>query len=671
MSHAFWMRRFGGDPSVVNRPITLNGSPFTVAGVIAPSYSGAIRGTSVDLWIPLHAAQVFRPAGRSDPLVNRGSRGLFLLGRLRPGTSMSTAQAAFDVVAAQLYAAYPQQWRTIRNEGRRISVVSESGSRVHPDLATPVGGFMALLMIVVGLVLLTACANVANLLLARGTARGREISVRLALGASRGRLVRQFLTESLLLAMAGGLFGVLTARWVIRLLESFRPPIPIRLAFDFGLDASVLAFAAVLMLVTGVVFGLAPALHASGTNVVSSLKDEAAGGRVRRSRLRSAFVVVQLACSTLLVIGAGLFLRSLQNARAIDVGFDPSNMVVMSLNPGLHGYDEARSRAVYEQTLQRVSAMPGVRSATLAASLPLGFGGSRRGTIIEGYKPQPGEDTETSFNVVGPSYFETMRVPILRGRTITDRDRPGAPLVVVVNEAFARRYWPGQEALGKRISISGPGGPFREVVGVAQTGKYNTLGEDPRPFYYVPLWQDFRNEATLQVKLGGDPQSMIGPIRDVIRAVDPALPVFQAQTMDDQMSVAMLPARIAGYLLSAFGALALLLASVGIYGVMAYSVEQRTREIGVRMALGARRADVIGLILGNAGRLTGLGLALGCGAALLLTRFVQTLLYGITPTDPMTFAGALLMLSGASLIASYLPAWRATRVNPVSALRHE
>ncbi len=670
ISHALWTRRFASDPNVIGRTLQFNGQAFTIVGVAAREYLGGLRGLSIDAWIPMLPSQALSPAGREPWTAQRGSRGLFLFGRLRSGVSLAQAHAAFDVIAAQLYAEHPQAWRTIRNAGRAVSVVAERDARVHPDLTGPVAGFVALLLVVVGLVLLTACANVANLLLARGAARSREIGVRLALGSGRGRLIRQLLTENVLLAAAGGAVGVVVAAWLMNVLISFKPPVPVPIALDLRLDTSVLFFTLGLSIVTGMLFGLAPAWHASRTDIVPVLKDEAFG-RARRSRLRSAFVIAQVACSMFLLVGAGLFVRSLLSARAIDAGFDPTNMIVMSVVPELQGFDETRGRNLYERLLTGVATVPGVRSATLAQSVPLGLGGSRRGTSIEGYQTQLGEDTETAYNVVAPRYFETMRIPLLRGRAFTEADRAGAPPVVIVNDAFARRYWPNADPIGKRISANGSEGPFREVIGVTRTGKYNTLGEDPRPFYYLPLWQEYEGTATLHVKTSGDPRALISPVRDAVRAVDAAVPLFDIKTMEEQMLVALLPARLAGTLLGAFGLLALLLASVGIYGVMSYSVVQRTREIGVRRALGAQTGNLLRLVLGEGMRLAAIGFGIGLAAAVALTRFAASLLYGVTPTDPVTFAGALGLLSGAAFVACYIPALRALRVDPVTALRYE
>ena len=676
ISYALWTRRLANDPAVIGRTLRFNGHPFTVVGVIAREYTGGMRGLLVDAWVPILPTRdllggELSAGGRDTWTEQRGSRGLMLLSRLRPNVDLAQAQAAFDVIAAQLYAAYPQEWRTIRNTGRPISVVAERNARLHPDLTAPVAGFLALLLVVVGLVLLTACANVANLLLARATARSREIGVRLALGAGRGRLIRQLLTENVLLAASAGLFGVIVARWLMGVLMSFKPPMPVPIGIDVRLDTSVLMFTLGLSVATGLAFGLAPAWQASRIHLVNVLKDEVALGRARRFRLRDAFVVVQVACSMLLLVGAGLFVRSLLRAHAIDTGFDPSNMIVMSVQPELQGYDEPRGRALYERMLAGVAAVPGVRSVTLAETVPLGIAGSRRLTAVEGYQPQPGEDMETAYNVVGPSYFETMRIPITKGRSFTDADRAGAPPVVIVNDAFARRYWPNADPIGKRISANGSEGPFRELIGVTPTGKYHTLGEDPRPFYYVPLWQEYHGAVTLHVKTSGDPGALMAPVRAAVRAVDPNAPVFNVKTMDEQMLVALLPARLAGTLLGAFGLLALLLASVGIYGVMAFSVAQRTREIGVRRALGAQTTSLLGLILGEGMRLAAIGFAIGLAAAFALTRFVSSLLYGVTPTDPLTLVTAVGMLTAAALVACSIPTLRALRVDPVTALRYE
>ncbi|MBI2149277.1 MAG: ABC transporter permease, partial [Acidobacteria bacterium] len=670
ISYGLWTRRFSNDPEVAGREVQLNGRRFTIVGVADRHYTGANRPFSIDVWIPLTAARALSPAFGSSMTV-RGSRSWRIVGRLAQGVTASDAQAEFDVLAAQLYKTYPEDWQNIQNTGRTLSVVSESGNRVPPDMGGPIGAFMSVLMVLVGVVLLTACANLVNLLLARGTTRGREVGIRLALGCGRGRLIRQLLTENVLVALAGGALGLALASWLIRVLTSFQPPMPLPIVVDLQLNSTVLIFTFVVSFLTGLIFGLLPALHAVTRDVVPVLKDGSPLGATRRSRLRGVFVVAQIACSMLLLIGAGLFVRSLQNAGAIDAGFDRANLVLMSLNPSLQGYDEARARAFYENLRQRVTALPGTRTASLAMAVPLSLFGSRRGTFVEGYQRRPGEDTETAFNIVSPDYFETMRIPILRGRSFTEADRPGAPLVIIVNEAFAQRYWPGADPLGKRVSTNSPAGPFREVIGVTRTGKYNTLAEDPRPYYYLPLGQNYNPALVLHVKTADDPSAMAPSVRDAIRGLDRAVPVFDVKTMDEHMRLPLFPARVAGMALGAFGGLALLLALVGVYGVMAYSVAQRTREIGVRIALGADSKDLLRLVLRDALGLISIGILIGVAAALALARLVGFLLYGITPSDPAAFVAAIAVLAGAALLACYIPARRAMHIDPVAALRSE
>jgi predicted permease len=669
ISYGLWARRFSNDPGIVGREVEFNGRPFTIVGVADGRYAGATRPFSVDAWISLAAGQLIQP-GLSDSMSRRDSRGWFLIARLAQDATPAKAQAEFDVLATQLYAAYPEEWRNIQNSGRKVSIVSETGNRVPPDMRGPISGFMAVLMILVGVVLLTACANLANLLLARGTVRGREIGVRLALGCGHARLIRQLLTENVLLSLVGGAAGTMFALWIMRVLISFRPPTPRPIFVDLELNLTVLAFAFLISLLAGLLFGLAPALHAVRRDVVPVLKEGTARNPARRFGLRTIFVTAQIACSTLLLIGAGLFMRSLQNASAIEIGFNPANIAVTSLNPAVVGYDEARGRSLYDDVLERVTTLPGVQSTSLAMAVPLNLFSSRRGTFVEGYQPRPGEDMETALNIVSPQYFETMQIPIVRGRSFTEADRPGAPPVIIVNEAFAERYWPGIDPLGKRVG-NGPDGPFREVIGVTRTGKYNTLAEEPLPYLYLPLRQQYNAALTLHVKTAGDPASMLPSIRDAIRRVDRTVPIFDPRTMDEQMGLPLLPARAAGTVLGAFGLLALLLASVGIYGVMAYSIAQRTREIGVRVALGAVRRDVLRLILGHAVRLIATGLLIGVSAAVALARFVAFLLYGITPSDPIAFTGAIVILIITGLVACYLPASRAMRIDPVRALRSE
>jgi macrolide transport system ATP-binding/permease protein len=671
IAHGTWQRVFGGDPAVVGRSLTLNGTPFRVVGVAPPGYSAAMRGLAMDVWIPLSMQEVAR-TGR-DGLTSRGNRGIMLTGRLKPGTDIAAAQARFDALARELHRAYPRNWTDVQQRVRRITLVSEAGGRVFPLVRGPVLGFMALLMTVVGLVLLIACANLANLLLARASARRREIGIRLALGAGRWALLRQLLAESVLLSLLGGVAGAMGAAWTAEALSTFRPPLPVPVVLDLGLDLRVLAFTLAVSLATGVLFGLAPALAATRTDVVSALKDDGAGTGAgpRRSRLRSALVVGQVSVALLLLVGSGLFLRSLRNAHTIDPGFEPGGLAMASVDLVLGGQKEDAGRAFYLRALAEARALPGVVAATFVKDAPLGLGGTRRGMRIEGYTPRPHEDMEVALTAVGPGYFETMRIPVHKGRPLLESDGPGRPLVAVVNEAFVRRYWNGQEALGRRLRLGGEQAPYTEVVGVARDGKYRTLGEDPRPFVFLPLLQDYDGEATLIARTGGSPAEVASQLRRRLFEIDPRVPVFDVKTMDEHLRFTLLPIRLAASVLGLFGAVALLLATLGLYGVMSYVVSQRHREVGIRMALGARPADVLRLVVGQGMRLTLVGMAAGLAAALALTRLVSGLLYGVSPIDPWTFAGVSAVMGSVALVACLLPARRAARVDPLVALRFE
>jgi predicted permease len=557
-------------------------------------------------------------------------------------------------------------------------LIAESEARLIPGARMPIMIFMALLMAVAGLVLLIACANVANLLLARATARRKEIAIRLALGAGRGRLIRQLLTESVLLAALGGGVGLLLVGWGADLLMAFKPPLPFPIELDLHSDWRVFGFMFGLSVLTGIVFGLTPALASSRPDVIASLKDEAgattSGGRP--GRLRASLVVTQVAVSFLLLICAGLFLRSLRNASSIDPGFDADNLLALSMDLQLQGYDETKGRNFTNQLLERARSLPGVISASMTDQLPLGFGGSRRGVTIEGYTAQPGESTEIHSSLVAPGYFETLRIPLLQGRTFQQQDDVNAPGVALVNDAFARRYWSGQPPIGKRIQMGGVRSganetPYITVIGVVKDGKYSSLSEDATPFIYFNLAQNFGLSPTLVVRTQGDPLGSLAAVRGEVAAFDKNLPLYDVKTMRQHLGLALLPARLAGSVLGVFGLVALALAAAGIYGVMAYSVAQRTREIGVRMALGANARDVLRLVTRQGMTLVVIGMAIGLAAALALTQLLKSLLFGVSATDPVTFAVIALLLIFVALLACWIPARRATKVDPMVALRCE
>jgi predicted permease len=665
VSHGLWTRRFGSNPELVGSRLMVNGHPFQVVGILRPDFLSAVMGVTPDLFVPLSATPLANPG--SDRLEQRGGRWLFLMGRLAPDQKIGAVRARMNTIAREMGAQYPNT-----DSARVISVLPESQARLHPRIKGPVTAFMALLATVVALVLLVACANVAGLMLARATTRRREVGVRLALGASRGQIMSQFLVESLVLALLGGAAGWVLAAWGTDLLLAFKPPLPLDVPIDVRPDGRVLLFTLILSVVTGVLFGLVPALEALRVDPAPAIHEGAQGG-LRRSRLRSALVVGQVAVSLLLLIGAGLLVRALGRASQLDPGFEVNRTLALSFDLRLHGYDDAKGQGFYRDLLERVRALPQVEAAALDEHLPLGLGSQRSGLAIQGYTPAPREHIEIAGTVVSTGYFETLGIPIVSGRPFDDSDRAGGARVAIVNQAFARRFWPGQEAVGKRINLDTNGGDstWIEVVGVAGTIKYHNLAEDPLPFFYVPFAQAYGPAMTLVARVTRDPARELAAMRGVVRSLDDDLPVFDAKTMTEHLGITLYPVRLASTVLGAIGVLALLLAAIGLYGVVAYAVSQRTREIGVRMALGARPLDVLRLIVSHGMRLAGVGLAIGLVLALAVTRLVTGLLYGVSPTDPVTLVAIGALLLSVTLLASWIPARRAARVDPMVALRHE
>ncbi len=668
ISQALWRQRFGADAGIIGRAVHLNGGSFTVVGVAPPGYSGGIRGLRTNAWVPIRAEQLL--TGSRDFVGERGNRGLMVVGRLAPQATVAEAQARLNALAERMHQAYPDYWTDVHEQGRKLTVVPEREARVPPMVRGAVMGFLALLLGVVGLVLLICCANVANLLLARAAGRSREVAIRISLGAGRARLIRHLLAESLVLALLGGAAGLLLAYWTTGLLSGFQPPVPVPVEIDLSPDVRVLAFTALATLATALIFGLAPALRATKPDIVAGLKEggPTAGGR-GRGRLQSGLVVAQVAISTVLLIGAGLFVRSLNAAQAVDPGFDPGGVVVAQLDLSTQGYTDTETAEFYRDISARLSTLPGVSGVALASRVPLSAGGSRTSTGVAGYQPAQGEDMEFNYSVVSPNYFAVMRIPLLRGRAFTDADRAGAPNVVIVNEAFARRFWPGENPLGKRLTHFSSLEDL-EVVGVVPTGKYRSLGEEPTPFIYAP-WLQLQNAVSLHVRTSGSPARLMPEVRRVIHERDPDLPIPTLSTMTDLMSFALLPQQIGATLLSLFAGLAMVLAAVGLYGVIAYGVSQRGREIGIRMALGADRGRVLGLVIRQGLVLAGLGLALGLIGGAALGKLASSFLFGVRPFDPLAFAGVVAVLGGAALLASSVPALRASRVDPMTALRYE
>jgi predicted permease len=667
ISYGCWMRQFGGDPNVVGQDIQVNGRPFKVIGIAPEGFRGTEIIYTPDIWVPVNMLAWIEPG--ADWLNKRDTQNSFATARLKPGVSRQQAQAALNLLSDQLAREYPDD-----NEGLTITLFPPG--LIIPDLHGAVVSFSWVLMGAVGLVLLIACTNLASLLLARGTERRREIAIRLAMGANRVRLIRQLLTESLLLSLLGGALGLALAQWMIGALLALRPPIDFPLTIALVVDWRVMLFAMLASVVTGILFGLMPALQATNPDLVGALKDTTSQAGFRRSRLRSGLVVAQFAFSLVFLIGAGLVVRALQQVQTMSPGFEPANRLTMSMDPALQGYDEVRGHKYYHDLIERVESLPGVLSAAVASSIPLSLNYSSSGVFVEGQPAERGANIpESMVGTVGAGYFETMGIPLVAGRGFTDQDREKSTSVAVVNETFARTILPGVEtpsdAIGKRISFRGPEGPFIQIVGITRDGKYFNIGEDPRPFLYRPLLQDYIQGAVLVVRTEGDPQSMIASVRSGVQSVDPAMPLYDVKTMEEHLQMSLFPARIAATILGGFGFLALILSAIGIYGVTSYSVAQRTREIGIRMALGANRADVSKMVVGHGMKLAGIGFGIGFGLALVLTRLMSTLLFGVSPTDPVTYVLITVILGGVALGACLVPARRATKVDPMTALRYD
>jgi predicted permease len=687
ISQGLWQRRFAGDPSVVGRQLLLNGNTFTVIGVLPPGFDGLQLGAVRDLYVPLMMQATMRPpragySGEKNPdlLQVRGNRWLFSVGRLKPGINAGQAQASLALIAKQLEEAYPE---TNRNRGVSVSAFSETDDPANRQQLSSVA---YLLMGVVGIVLLIACANVANLLLARSSARTKEIAVRLAIGATRWRIVRQLLTEGVVLATLGGAAGLLLAWWATRSLSAAPPPAgSLPITPQFSIDPRVLLFTLALSLLSGIVFGLAPALRASRPDLIPALKDDAAAffERTRMFSLRNLLVVTQVALSVVLLIVAGLFLRSLQQAQTIDPGFDAEKIVTLPLNINLLRYTKAQGREFYRQVVERVEAIPGVESASLARIAAVSGGSSVRSLLIEGRAGSdnqfrsdgagaaPGDAESVSSNVIGPRYFQTMGIGLLQGRDFNSQDTEDHPRVVIVNEAFVRRHFPSEDALGKRLSFSGPEGPWREIVGVVRTSKYFSLGEAPTPVAYVPLQQNHETGMTLHVRSKVDPSAIAAAIRNETQSLEKNLPIGNPERMSERVANSLYAARMGAILLAVFGGLALLLAAIGLYGVMSFAVARRTRELGIRVALGAQAGDVFRLVLRQGMTLVVAGLVVGMAAALMVTRLLASFLYGVSTRDAITFTAIPVLLTLIALLACYIPARRATKVEPLVALRYE
>ncbi|HVP46802.1 MAG TPA: ABC transporter permease [Bryobacteraceae bacterium] len=666
LSYGLWRRRFAGDRSIVGKTVILNNQSYTVVGVARAGFLGTFRAITPEFWVPLAMVDQIMPDLSKDHLnEKRGAQWLNVDARLKPGVNRQQALAAVQVVKKRLDDAYH------KNERNRRPIRLSTAGALLGEGAKYVIGLFVILMTVVGLVLLIACANVANLLLARASARQKEIGIRLAIGADRGRLVRQLLTESILLSIGGAAVGFLLTLAAIRPISRFELPLPMPIGFTFTPDARVLAFTAALSVLTGVLFGLAPALRATRPDLVTTLKEQGAlVGRSRRFGMRNLLVAGQVTLSLVLLVGSSLFLRSLQNASSIDLGLRPENVLLMGVDPKLHHYSAEKTRLFLGELRERVSALPGVASVSFLDSLPLSLGGTNNG-----YQPDNGKsdakEFEASVYTVDRGYFETIGTPLVRGRDF--RRQEGTERVAIINETLAERMFPGEDPLGRRFRGDNK---TWEIIGVARNSKSRTLGEDPAGIVYLDLQQHPEEVMSffgisILAKTTVNPRTLTRAVRAQVAALDPNLAVFGIETMQEHVNKALLIPKLSAVLLGVFGGVGLVLATVGLYGVLSYSVRRRTREIGIRMALGASASGVLRMVARQGMLLAGVGLVIGLAISLALWRLAGSFLYGISATDPVTFIGVPLLLLLVACVAALLPARRASQVEPMDALRYE
>jgi predicted permease len=664
VSDHFWRQQLGGAAGAVGRSITLNRHPYTVVGIAAPSFAGADLGAQIDLWVPMAMNRQISP----DPSTNwyETRRGLFIfsIGRLRPGVTLAAAGAEMSGIAHRLEQTYAKA-----NKGRTVTLLPLDQATLAPGQRETLSRAGALLLCVVGLVLLIACANIANLLLARSLARQREIAVRLSQGARRGRLVRQLLTESLVLAFLGGAVGLLLMVWADRALTIFLGGLPTPVAVDLGADPLVLSFALGVSVLTSLLFGLVPALQSTRPHLVAALKTRGASQPAARHGLglREILVVAEVALSLVALIAAGLFVRSLAAAQSIDPGFAGRRLLSFSFDVGLYGLDQDHGEQLFRQVREQVAALPGIEGVTLAQAAPLQVS-VVRSIFLEG-KENPDDGLLVQIDAVDPGFFRTVGVPLVAGRPLTDADRAGAPMTAVVNRTLADKFWPHQDAVGKRFHFFG-GTPI-EVVGVARDAKYTSLSEAAQPYVYLPLAQRYTTAVTLLARSTGDPAAALLAVERRVRQLAPGMPLVGAGTVAQQIDASLWAPRLGASLLALFGVLALLLAAIGIYGVMSVAVAQRARDIGIRMALGAQPGSVLGMLVRQGMLQVALGLLAGFAVAFGVTRLAASLLIGTSPTDPVAFAVTPLLLALVALVSVYLPARRATRISPTEALRNE
>jgi predicted permease len=668
LSYSLWANKFGSDPSVVGRILTLNATPYSVIGVAPRGFKGAFTfGNAEQIWIPVSMYPQLLAGFFKDNFNDRRFLATAVIGRIKDGVGLSGAEASLKTVASHLESAFPKD-----NASRSVALTPLADAAVGVNNRNQIVITGGLMMGIVGLVLLIACVNMANLLLAQAARRAKEIGVRAALGASRGRVMRQLFTESMVLAILSGVVGLALAYGGRAALWSFRPPFILDGDVDLRFDSHVFFFTLSVALATAVLVGVAPAIKAAKPNLIEVLKIGGRGGTVgwTRDPFRSLLVVTEIALALVALVGAGLFVRSMQNAQRIDPGFESKNLFVFAFDLGALHYDEGRAQQYFRAAIERAKACPGVASATVASNFPLG-GGLGRTVFPEGQDEASGyRGTLTELNDIAPNFFATLHIPLVLGREFTDADRKNTNQVAIANEAMAKQFWPNENAVGKRFHFFGETG-LREVVGVVRNTVVNAIGEEPQPLAYLPLAQDYAPAVTLQVRTSSRPEAVIATVRSQVQSLDTNLALTNMNTIGELIDQGLWAPRVGAELLTVFGGLALLLAVVGVYGVLSYSVNQQTREIGIRMAMGAQTGRILGLVVGQGMRLAVAGLTLGLLVAFAAMRVLSSLLFGVSAHDPLTFGGVSLVLATAAILACYIPARRATKVDPIIALRYE
>jgi predicted permease len=672
LSYALWRRDFGSDPSALGRTMLIHGQPYTIVGVAPERFTGLVPMLQPELWTPIAWVEDVEPAGIQDAvpsptgtnrLDRRGQRWLFVKARLKEGETPARAQAELALVMNRLAVDYPKT-----NDKRPIATATNV--RIHPQADKALLPIAAGLMVALGLVLVVACANVANMLLARASGRRREIGIRLAIGASRARLMRQLLTESVVLAALGAATGIALAALALQVIAALPLPIPIPIALSLHVDARVLAFTIVIATLAGLLAGLAPATRATRADLVADLKGDSVVARAgRRWTIRDGLVVLQTAVTLVLLVAAGLLTRSILHAQHVDLGFRAQGVAALGTELGLIGYDEMKATQLMERAAERVAALPGVQAVSRTVRQPLAINYNRNTVTFPGQNIVDERGVAIDATWVDRRYFETMAIPLLRGRNFTGIDTDRSAKVAIVNEAFVRRYWPGSDGLGRRFHTPSGGGTDYEVVGVSADYKVDTVGEGPTPYVHYALSQRPFTGEVLLARTSGDAAALLAAMRRELLALEPNTVFLDSQTMDGQVSAALLPARVAAQTIVLVGIIATLLAAIGLYGVVAYAVGRRTREIGVRMALGAAPGGVLGMVMRQGLGLAGAGIAVGLLLAFVAARAIAAALYGVGAADPLAWGGAIGVLLTSAALANYIPARRAAAVDPSVALR--